>query len=337
MRTKIKSTKYAVQLILERAIREGVAPGFACAWIKDGRQVTLTVGNHSQCGQQIPVDFEDSYFDVASVTKAYVATGIWILITQNKLALDAKVVEILPELGGEYRQALKVRHLLAYQAFFHHDLCNLTINEEPGLAFQYRNYPSYILGKIIERLVGKPLDVALNELLFNPLWMRNTYFSPKAKGVSDRQLVPTTAPFGIVHDPFTQKFAKPIGSSGIFGTTKDGLRFVNFLLEGCKVNDQPFVSLEIFEEARTNQSRPQEQPFGLGYYKFGSSYLPNQKQFIEEAIMMTGFTGCMIAAHIEAGFGFVLNSFAESPTDLGDEERKPIFYVRRDVLSVLLE
>ncbi len=54
-------------------------------------------------------------------------------------------------------------------------LATLPLAFEPGSAFEY-SIATDLLGHIVERLTGKPLDQALNELVLEPLRMRDTTF-----------------------------------------------------------------------------------------------------------------------------------------------------------------
>ena len=62
-------------------------------------------------------------------------------------------------------------------------LATLPLAFEPGTSFEY-SIATDLLGHIIECVTGKPLDQALNELVLEPLKMRDTTFH-----VSDASLI----------------------------------------------------------------------------------------------------------------------------------------------------
>ena len=59
---------------------------------------------------------------------------------------------------------------------------------EPGVAWSYSNTGFVLLGRIIEKVSGKPYEQFLTERILKPLKMNDTVFDPKpaAQGAGDR-------------------------------------------------------------------------------------------------------------------------------------------------------
>ena len=75
-------------------------------------------------------------------------------------------------------------------------LATLPLAFEPGTAFEY-SIATDLLGHIVERVTGKPLDQALNELVLEPLKMRDTTFHVSGAALSRlARPVPTTPTSG---------------------------------------------------------------------------------------------------------------------------------------------
>src|SRR4051794_37895083 len=60
----------------------------------------------------------DSRFTVFSVTKAYVAAGVWLLIGEGLLSAQTRVVDLIPEFGKHGKEMVTLEHLLTHTAGF---------------------------------------------------------------------------------------------------------------------------------------------------------------------------------------------------------------------------
>ncbi|HXE59664.1 MAG TPA: serine hydrolase, partial [Gemmatimonadaceae bacterium] len=94
-----------------------------------------------------------------------------------------------------------------------------------------------LLGKIVERVSGEPLDVYLRRHVFAPLGMTSTMFKPPAR------LLPRIAPterdpwrgrlvHGQVHDENAYFLGGVSGHAGLFSSGLDLARFARMYLEG---------------------------------------------------------------------------------------------------------
>ena len=104
---------------------------------------------------------------------------------------------------------------------------------QPGAAFRYGS-ATVVLGRVIEVITGKPLDVALHEQIFAPLGMTDTFFTvPEAKRshvVSPYALKPGQ---GLVRTPLDAMAPRFLSAGGnLYGTAADYLRFCQMLLNG---------------------------------------------------------------------------------------------------------
>ena len=157
----------------------------------------------------------DSVFWIASMTKAITAAGAMQLVEQGKLALDAPIGKLLPDLAspqvlegfdakGEPKlrpanKAITLRHLMTHTAGFCYDMWNddmvkylektgtpgittckndalkTPIMSDPGTRWEYGTNIDFV-GKAIEAVSGKRLDAYLRDHLFTPLGMSDTGF-----------------------------------------------------------------------------------------------------------------------------------------------------------------
>jgi serine-type D-Ala-D-Ala carboxypeptidase len=141
-------------------------------------------------------------FDLASVTKVMATTmGIMLLVDRANVDVDKPVYTYLPEFRGPHLDSITVRHLLQHssglvqwQPIYYHaktktDAYNV-IREMPlqwgvGEGRHYSDLGFMLLGYLIERVTGKPIDVFMEEELYRPLGLRNTLWNAKANGRTD--------------------------------------------------------------------------------------------------------------------------------------------------------
>jgi CubicO group peptidase (beta-lactamase class C family) len=141
-------------------------------------------------------------FDLASVTKVMATTmGIMLLADRGKVDVDAPVYRYLPDFRGAHLDSITIRHLLTHssglvqwQPLYYHaknkaETYNV-IREMPlewgvGEGRHYSDLGFMLLGYIIERVSGRPLDAFMEEELYHPLGLRSTIWNAKARGVKD--------------------------------------------------------------------------------------------------------------------------------------------------------
>ncbi|MEA2707390.1 MAG: serine-type D-Ala-D-Ala carboxypeptidase [Gemmatimonadaceae bacterium] len=141
-------------------------------------------------------------FDLASVTKVMATTmATMLLVDRGKIDVDAPVSRYLPDFRGPHLDSITVRHLLQHssglvqwQPLYYHAVNSAqtyaVIRDMPlqwgvGEARHYSDLGFMLLGYIIERVSGTPLDVFLDQNLYRPLGLRSTTFNPKAHGFTE--------------------------------------------------------------------------------------------------------------------------------------------------------
>ncbi len=172
-------------------------PGVAIGIIHDGKEQTAGLGvtniNH-------PLDVTtDTLFQIGSISKTFLGTAVMRLVEQGKLQLDTPVSEYIPDFTMQDADAasrVTMRHLLNHTAGWTGDYFDDTgtgddaidrmvrqMAEIPqltplGEVFSYNNAGFYVAGRVIELVTGQTFEVALNELVLDPLGMEMTFFFP---------------------------------------------------------------------------------------------------------------------------------------------------------------
>ena len=156
----------------------------------------------------------------------------------------------------------------------------LPFDAHPGERWVY-GYNTDILGAVVERVSGQPLDVFLRETILEPLGMDDTHFYlPPSK--ADRLATVYSASEGGLDrapDPghmvgqghyFKGPRASFSGGAGLVSTARDYSRFLQMMLNGGTLDGTRVLSRKTVELMTTDhldgiKYRP-GQGFGLGFY-----------------------------------------------------------------------
>jgi CubicO group peptidase (beta-lactamase class C family) len=112
-------------------------------------------------------------------------------------------------------------------------LGTLPLAFQPGTQFEY-SIATDLLGHIVERVTGKPLDVALQELVLGPLKMKDTSFQVKGGDVARlaRPLASDPDPWVFEWLDLTRPPRRFSGGAGLASTASDFLRPLQMLMNG---------------------------------------------------------------------------------------------------------
>lgn len=176
----------------------------------------------------------DTRFDLASLTKLFVATLALQLVAENRLALDASLGMVLPQWRDGEHSAITTRMLLAhnsgmnsgadYRAILDENVERFALSSPliavPGERVIYSDLGFIALGAAIERVTGRSLVALAREsfgdsLAFRPL-TRERLTIPATERDAWRGRVQ-----GFVHDEKAYLMGGSAGHAGLFGTAGD--------------------------------------------------------------------------------------------------------------------
>ena len=201
---------------------------------------------------------ENTVFDIASLTKVCPTSTLALsYIIEGKLSVDAKVIDFIPELQTNYRDDVRVFHLLTHSLDYRVPMKTLRtlppegildalytyqFEKAPGADFNYGNPASVLLGIILQRLTGKDLQQQGRERFFEPLGMSRSGWDPLTRDenpIPKEEISPTEiCEFrgreiqGEIHDESAWVLRKlfPVGSAGMFSCVPDLLKFTKMVL-----------------------------------------------------------------------------------------------------------
>jgi CubicO group peptidase (beta-lactamase class C family) len=188
----------------------GLTPALAVLVARRGIVVQHEAFGRLTPAADAPPLARDTIFPVASVTKPITATAIMMLVEDGLLSLNRPVAEYIPEFVGEGKEAVMVHHLLTHTsgllenevwpyidkrsqagvqipppAETHHPKLNeylflgydAPLWKSPGVEMSYCSYGYDLLGEIVRRVSGKALADFARDRIFEPLGMKDTWYS----------------------------------------------------------------------------------------------------------------------------------------------------------------
>src|SRR5687768_3791901 len=259
--TRVDSQRFAaIEALVKEDIAQKKLPG---AVVLVGRRDRIlyqkAIGHRALVPAAEPMTL-DTIFDLASLTKAVAtATSVTMLIEDGRIRLNDRVATFIPGFERYGKADITVRHLLTHVSGLRPDVdlgdswvgsdtaIQLAIEEvptaPPGVRFVYSDINFFLLGDIVRRVSGEPLDEFAQKRIFKPLGMSDTMFKPPVA------LAPRIAPTesctafgwpcdgpdmkmlrGVVHDPTARRMDGVAGHAGLFGTAADLAVFCRMLL-----------------------------------------------------------------------------------------------------------
>ena len=278
-----------ISAIVKKEIRKGKIPG-AVVIIGTREKVLYrrAFGNRALKPHKLPMKVE-TIFDLASLTKVVATTtAVMQLFENGELNLDDPVFRYWPEFKSNGKEDITVRDLLTHYSGLKPDIpldsgwsgyeaaLEKVIDEKPisppGMRFLYSDINFIVLGEIVRRVSGKPLDMYCDEQIFKPIGMKNAYFSPPKS--LQNCIAPTQYRHGtrgemlcgVAHDPTTQRMGGVAGHAGLFSTADDLSLFARMLLSGGSLRKVSILHPETIEKMTLPQSPSGKAPLrGFGW------------------------------------------------------------------------
>jgi uncharacterized protein YbbC (DUF1343 family) len=308
----------SIEGIVNEAISARKMPG---AVILIGNQGTVVYrrafGHRAIVPERLPMT-EDTIFDLGSLTKVIATTtALMQLVEKGKLRIEDPVTKYWPEFKANGKENITVRQLLTHYSGLRPSLdlkpkwsgyktaLEKAVREKPisppGTCFLYSDINFIILGELVSRISGLPLDLYCTEHVFGPLGMKDSCFRPSPS--QDHRIAPTQYEqgargktlWGEVHDPTARSMGGVAGHAGLFSTVDDLSIFAQMLLNGGSHGGVSILSPLMIEKMTSPQTPPNKMALrGLGW-DIDSPYASNRGElFPVGSYGHTGYTGTSI-------------------------------------------
>jgi len=313
--------KAALTQQMTAAVSRGDTPGVVEMVVSRDRVLFEGAAGKFDMAKGTPMP-ANAIFQIASMTKPITSVAIMMLREQGKLQLDDPVSKYLDgfdrlrvitkfnaaDATYETRAAknvMTIRQLLSHTSGIGYSFTNpiefalvaktkkpeweLPLLDEPGTKFNY-SASTRVLGMIVEKVTGTPLEAWYQEHILKPLGMNDTSFAVAAGKQSRMPTQYTRFPGTLTALPKANVPSTPTppyrGDGGLYSTAEDYSRFVQMLLNGGTLNGKTILSersvkmmgenaigaifVERQPDADTQRTRPF--PLGAGRDKFGLGF-----------------------------------------------------------------
>src|SRR5690349_12098925 len=301
-----------VDSIIQQAIADGNIPGAVLVVGHNGKVICRKAYGHRALEPRRELMTLDTIFDLASLTKVIATTTcVMQLVEQGKVKPNDPVDKYIPEFAQNGKEDITVRELLTHYSGLAPDLDLTTPWESkntayqlafveppettPGSGFIYSDINFIMLGALVEKISGEPLDVYTEKHIFAPLKMTHTRFLPPASWRP--KIAPTQYDEnnhmlrGIVHDPTSRRMGGVAGHAGLFSTADDLAKFAQTLLNGGDGILSPLAVAKM-TQPETPPSAPVLRGFG---WDIDSPFSSNRGDLLPVGSYgHTGFTGTSI-------------------------------------------
>ena len=309
----------AIDRIADTAIQTGKAPGLVVVVGHDGRiafDKAYGMRTLEPAGEAMT---PNTIFDLASLTKVLVtAPAVMQLYEQGRLRLDDPVAKYLPAFAANGKAAITIRQMLTHtsglapdlsldtawsgkQEAFQRAFAAIPISP-PGVRFRYSDINYIVLGALIERLSGLPLDQYAENYILHPIGLEEMRFLPPPDWRT--RIAPTeygeekTGAGGTVYDPTARRMGGVAGDAGLFASGHDVAIYVQSLLDRLQGRPSRFPlkesALRLMITPVRIESRTGATLRGLGWDIDSVYSSPRGKLFPLGSFGHTGYTGTSV-------------------------------------------
>ncbi|HUO59104.1 MAG TPA: exo-beta-N-acetylmuramidase NamZ domain-containing protein [Candidatus Acidoferrales bacterium] len=294
--------------VMNKAVADGNIPGGVLLVGHNGAVVYRKAFGHRSLEPTREAMTADTIFDIASLTKCVATTAsVMKLVEQGKVRLNDPVSVYLPDFAQNGKRDITIRELLTHfsgltedldlsTAWQGHETAYRMAMEQrpvnpPGARFLYSDINFEVLGFLVERVSGEPLNEFAHANIFAPLGMTHTRFLPPPEWRD--KIAPTEYDErnhmlrGVVHDPTARRMGGVAGHAGVFSTADDLALFAQELLSGHTILGPLSV------EKMSTPQQPANAPVlrGLGW-DIDSPFSTNRGELLPiGSFGHTGYTG----------------------------------------------
>jgi CubicO group peptidase (beta-lactamase class C family) len=244
--------------------KDDVHGSMSAAIIKNGKVIWAGAFGYAARDKDIAAD-TNTIYRIGSITKTFTATILMQLVEERKVKLDDPVEKYLPEIrslkGYSDKTIITLRQLASHTSGLEREpempgaalgpvdqweskllscIPYTSFNTSPGTSYQYSNIGFALLGLTLEGASGIPYIQMVQQRIFMPLHMDNTFFSiPEnkmaklAEGIINfsenlRDQINQSPSLKGVLDSTLSGYTLPCG--GIYSTAPDLAKFVMVLM-----------------------------------------------------------------------------------------------------------
>ena len=316
--TLSKDGQAALSRSLSAAVGRGDVPGVVAMVVDPENVLFEGAAGQQDVARRIEMK-PGAIFRIASMTKPITTVAVMMLIEAGKLSLDDPVSKYLPRFKdrpvissfnastGAYEttpatREITIRHLLTHTSGIGYGWSSpivsrlvgndrsketeLPLLHQPGAKWTY-GANTRVLGQVVEKISGQPLDVFLRDRILGPLGMKDTGYAVPSGSVARVVTVHSRMNTGLVEQPNAAVQESPVmGDGGLYSTARDYGTFIQMLLNGGTLrgtrllsersvrmmSENQIGSVVVEEQPAADSLRSRPYPLGAGRDKFGFGF-----------------------------------------------------------------
>ncbi|WP_256003978.1 serine hydrolase [Pedobacter deserti] len=306
---------------IARQVKDYKMPGLAIGIIKNKKLLFKKGYGLTDLATGQPVTTQ-TVFPISSCTKAFTATALAMLVAENKLSWDDKVIKHLPDFALSdpwITKELTITDLLSHRtglATFDGDLLfygtNYTrkqivdkmrfspIRNEFRAEMGYNNIMYVAAGLVVEAVSGQSWENFIHSRIFDQLNMKESY--------TDRQWLKPGSNFALPHirnKPIaTVSMVNTAPAGGIDASTDDMLKWLELWLSDGMAGDKRLINLQdiaTMTSLKVMTSADGDEGYGLGWF----IRYENGKKIVHHSGGMPGYQSGVVL-YPETGSGIVI-------------------------------
>ncbi len=209
-----------VQKVLDDLVKNGHEIGVQVAAYLDGKPVIDAWAGHADEATNRPVDGE-TLFTATSVSKGITATCVHILADRGVVNYDTPIAKYWPEFAANGKGRATIRDALTHRVGIPQDppgfdltkagdwaaVCRATAQLkpqwEPGTQTGYHALTyGWMLGEVLRRVDGRPIDQFLQDEVCRPLGIEGMYFGVPAEAEARVATLKNVSSLGPINAPW---------------------------------------------------------------------------------------------------------------------------------------
>ncbi|MHC4436639.1 MAG: serine hydrolase domain-containing protein [Planctomycetota bacterium] len=236
----------------------------------------------------------DTMFLICSMSKTITATAVMIAVQDGLVELDVPIIEYFPQFTVNSRfeenpeKRITLRHLLSHTSGIAHEapvgngrepsygtleehvmsVSDTWLRHKVGERHSYSGFGYDLVAYILQVQSGQPFAEYLEDKVFTPLNMPNCSV--------DSEFIRNHPNRAVGHMRFAKYIPLPpdipyIGGGGVYASAKEMARFVQFFLNGGKVDGQTVLDESLIISMVTPSVRCKR--YGLGVWNYPNRYV----------------------------------------------------------------
>lgn len=268
-----------IEQMIQEELRKNGAPGAAVAIEQDGKVVFAKGFGYADVENKVPFTAQ-TVSRIGSISKTFTALALMQLVEQGKVKLDDEVQVYVPSFPKK-SAPITLRQLLGHQGGIrhyrgdemlsakHYDSVEAALAifkddpliAEPGTKYSYTTYGYNLLSRVVEAASGMSFGDYLQQRIFTPLGLKQTYLDDPGTLIPQRARYYTKPQTGPLRNAPAVDQSNKWGGGGLVSTVEDLLRYAASY-DAASLLKADMIKL-MFTPQNTRDGKPTT--YGLGW------------------------------------------------------------------------